>query len=288
MEENQLFKALKEFWDLSLVVVDKKPVTIGSVLIGIIVLSIGLYLSKKLTARLMGTMTRKLKLDKGSAYLVEVFTFYFILFISVLLALKIAGIPLTIFTLVGGAVAIGIGFGSQNVVNNFISGLTLMLERPIKVGDFIEVEGSFGEVENIGIRSTKILTYGNKHIIIPNGHLLDNKVTNWTLKNKMIRTNVEVGVAYGSDVELVKKTLLESLNSIEKVLKNHNPIVFFENFSDSALSFKLEFWTTIHNLDDKRIVESEVRSEIDRLFKEQGIRIPFPQRDVHLFQQNLN
>lgn len=176
----------------------------------------------------------------------------------------------------------GIGFGSQNLVNNFLSGLILMFEQPIKVGDFIEVEGLFGEVEKIGARSTRIRAYGNKHIIVPNSSFLEKNVLNWTLADRFARLQVNVGVAYGSPVEKVRELLEKAAREEPKVISSKEPLVLFADFGDNALQFQLLFWIRLDDLNDRRVIESNVRFHIERIFREEGITIAFPQRDVHL------
>jgi len=178
---------------------------------------------------------------------------------------------------------IGLGFGLQNIFNNFISGIILLFERPIQVGDDVEINGTWALVKKINVRATVVQTYDNASLIIPNSEFISSQVTNWSFKDKRLRRHVDVGVAYGSDVELVRSTLLEIAASTPKVLKNPKPDVLFRDFGDSSLVFRLRIWTDIDNM---LIVETAIRFEIDRLFKERGIVIAFPQRDVHLFVEN--
>jgi small-conductance mechanosensitive channel len=199
-----------------------------------------------------------------------------------LVALRSVSIPLTAFTVLGGALAIGVGFGSQNIVNNFISGLILLAERPIKVGDMIEVEGQRGHVEWIGARSTRVRTFDNIHIVVPNSVFLERSVVNWTLADDDVRTKVDVGVAYGSDVAATKRVLLQAVTEHEKVLASPSPAVFFMAFGDSALEFRTHFWIRSRDMGERLAIESDVRTTIDRLCRENGITIAFPQRDVHL------
>jgi small-conductance mechanosensitive channel len=187
-----------------------------------------------------------------------------------------------VFTLAGGALAIGIGFGSQNILNNFISGLILLAERPIKVGDLIEVEGTFGQVERIGARSTSVKTFDNFHIIVPNSSFLESKVVNWTHTDKLVRISLVVGVAYGSPVRRVEEVLLEVVGEHERTVVPPDPVVLFEDFGDSALVFRALFWIVMNRPMDQRKVLSDLRYRVDDRFREEGITIAFPQRDVHL------
>jgi potassium-dependent mechanosensitive channel len=195
--------------------------------------------------------------------------------------MTIAGIPLTVFTVVGGALAIGVGFGSQNIVNNFISGVILLVEQPIKVGDIIEVDGMMGTIQSIGTRSTKIKTIEDKIFIIPNSFFLEKAVLNSTFQSPVVRTMVEVGVAYGSDVRMVENACLDILLNTDGIKQTPMPIILFENFGDSALNFKLIFWADISS-ENLAVLRSTVRFRINDRFNDLGIEIAFPQRDMNL------
>lgn len=204
---------------------------------------------------------------------------YALWFFGALAALNALGFSGTSLTVAFGALGVGLGFGLQNIFNNFVSGLILLFERPIQVGDAIEIDGVWGEVKKINFRSTVIQTWDNASLIIPNSEFISGRVTNWSFKDLRIRSNIDIGVAYGSDVELVKKTLLEIANNHPNVLKSPEPSVLFLNFGDSSLTFRLRVWTLIHL---RLQVETDIRFEIYRLFNERKIEIPFPQRDIHI------
>jgi small-conductance mechanosensitive channel len=206
-------------------------------------------------------------------------TVYLVWGIGILIALHAFGLNATSLAVVFGALGIGLGFGLQNIFNNFISGIILLFERPIQVGDAVEVNGLWGIVRKINVRSTQVQTYDNASLIIPNADFISAQVTNWSFQDLRLRRTVSVGVAYGSDVDLVKKTLEEIADSIHNVLKYPKPEVLFSDFGDSALIFRLRVWT---NLDYMLSVESEIRFEINRLFNEKNIEIAFPQRDLHI------
>ncbi|MEQ9465621.1 MAG: mechanosensitive ion channel [Haliea sp.] len=196
--------------------------------------------------------------------------------------LDLLSVPLAAFAFVSGAVAIGFGFGAQNIINNFISGWILMWERPIKIGDFLELGEVRGTVESINTRSTRIRRVDGVHLLIPNSQLLETTVTNWTLEDDLVRTSIRVGVAYGSDVRQVEKLLYQAANEHPDVLETPAKLVLFDNFGDSSLEFELNLW--IHSTAERglRMIRSDLRFRIDELFREQGIVISFPQRDVHL------
>ena len=206
-------------------------------------------------------------------------TVYVIWVLGIIFALNIFGLNPTSLIVVFGALGIGLGFGLQNIFNNFMSGLILLFERPIQVGDEIEINSTWATVKKINVRSTLVQTYDNASLIIPNSELINNQVTNWTFKDKRLRRQISVGVAYGSDIELVRQTLLEIADRTPRVLKNPDPDVLFTDFGDSALIFVLRVWTQQKYMWQ---VDTSIRFAIDHEFKEKKITIAFPQRDVHI------
>ncbi|MFZ2631884.1 MAG: mechanosensitive ion channel domain-containing protein [Desulfosalsimonadaceae bacterium] len=218
-------------------------------------------------------------MEEGLQDSVVTISVYVIWSAGILFALNAVGFTATSLTVVLGALGIGLGFGLQAIFNNFISGIILLFERPIQVGDDIEVNGVWARVKEINVRSTIVQTYDNASLIIPNADLISAQVTNWSFKDKRLRRNVEVGVAYGSDVEMVKNTLLEVAENTPRVLKLPKPDVIFKHFGDNALIFLLRFWTRVEYF---YAVESDVRFEIDRLFRERNIEIAYPQCDIRI------
>jgi potassium efflux system protein len=207
---------------------------------------------------------------------------YALLVVIFLIGLRIVGIPLTAFAVAGGALAIGVGFGSQNVVNNFISGVILLAERPIKIGDLVQVDETYGNVERIGLRSTRVRTGENIHVIVPNSAFLETKVINWTHNDPTVRVRISVGVAYGSPTREVERLIVQALADHKRVLDTPAPVVLFSEFGDNALQFDAHFWLRVRHQMDRMRVESEIRYRIDDLFREAEIVIAFPQRDVHV------
>ncbi|MGK0441745.1 MAG: small-conductance mechanosensitive channel [Pseudohongiellaceae bacterium] len=196
--------------------------------------------------------------------------------------LEMLNVPLAAFAFISGAVAIGVGFGAQNIINNFISGWILIWERPISINDFIETGGVSGTVEEINTRSTKIRRVDGVHLLVPNSKLLEETVTNWTLEDTLYRCTVRVGVAYGSDVDKVKYLLEEAIADHNLILSDPPPQIIFEDFGDSSLVFDTYFW--VYSAGDKsaREIRSEIRFTINRLFANNAVIIAFPQRDIHL------
>jgi small-conductance mechanosensitive channel len=189
---------------------------------------------------------------------------------------------LTVFTFFGGALAIGVGFGAQNIVNNFISGLILMVERPIKINDVVEVDGQRGRILSIGARCCQLRLSSGVDILVPNSHFLERNVINSTLTDTRYQTSVKIGVAYGSPIRDVAKLMQKAADDHGKILKTPEPMVLFSDFGDNALVFELYFWVDLSGALDPRIVSSDIRFIIDRLFAEAGIVMAFPQRDVHI------
>jgi len=196
--------------------------------------------------------------------------------------LDLLNLPLTAFAFVSGAIAIGVGFGAQNIINNFISGWILMWERPIRIGDLLELGQDRGRVEAINTRYTRIRRVDGVHLLIPNSALLENTVVNWTLIDRNVRSFVQVGVQYGSPVTQARELIEQSVDEHPDILKEPESVVLFTDFGDSALVFEAYFWIHAANNMDLRRVRSDIRFQIDELFRQHGIVIAFPQRDVHI------
>ncbi len=218
-------------------------------------------------------------LETGLQHSMTSITVYLLWGVGVLAALHAFGLSSTSLTVAFGALGIGLGFGLQNIFNNFISGIILLFERPIQVGDAVEINGIWAEVKKIRFRSTVVQTFDNASLIIPNSEFISSQVTNWSFRDLTLRIKVSVGVAYGSDIELVRSSLLEIAERTEKVLPNPRPDVLFSDFGDSALIFVLRVWTDVDNM---LKVGTAIRFEIDRVFRERNIEIAFPQRDIHI------
>lgn len=282
VEWTEWFRWLSALWTTRILTLEGRAVAVGNIVLALVFVTLGLWGARRAVRLLSRRFLSRLVPDPASQATLETLSFYLAVVFLILFGLTLANIPLTVFTVVGGALAIGVGFGSQNVLNNFISGLILLIERPIKIGDYVEVDELFGRVERIGFRSTEILAFGNRHIIVPNSTFLEKNVLNWTHMNKLVRVKVSVGVAYGSPTEKVKELLLRAVSEEERALADPEPIVLFKNFGESSLDFELVLSIELNALRDMDMVASNLRFSIDRLFRENGIVISFPQRDVHL------
>jgi small-conductance mechanosensitive channel len=273
---------LQDVWNLELWVIDEHGVTVKKLVIALAFLIIGLTLIKRIFLLMTRRLLARTKLQETTASAVGKIIHYIAILLIVLFALHVVNIPLTLFAFLGGAVAIGVGFGAQNLINNFISSFIIMAEQPIKIGDLIDIEGNFAMVEEIGARCTRIRTSGNVHILVPNSSFLEKNIINWTLADKEIRAQVTVGVIYGSPVREVERIMLKVAKEHTKVIKRPEPFVLFKDFGDNSLIFNLYFWISMTRLMDRLIIESDIRFHIDELFREAGIVIAFPQRDIHL------
>jgi small-conductance mechanosensitive channel len=257
------------------------PVTIGQFVLVLLLLVAGVY-GSRFVQRLVARRLRAFELQRDAAYAIERILFYLVLVAVVMTALSLLQIPLTAFAFISGAVAIGVGFGAQNILNNFISGWILMSERPVRIDDVVEIDGAFGTVEGIGARSTRIRRADGVHLLVPNSQLLEQTVVNWTLVDPNIRTSVRVGVAYGSPVRLVETLIMQAVGEQKDVLQEPAPQVVFEDFGDSALVFDVFFWSNVGAERPLRAIRSTIRFRLTELFADNGIQIPFPQRDVHV------
>ena len=275
-------RSARQVWETELVSFDDRPITVREVVAAILVLIAGFFLSGYLSRGIGRFTRRRTVLDAGASAAIESISYYLLVVAFLLIALRSANIPLTVFTILGGAFAIGLGFGSQNIIANFISGIILLLERPIKVDDMIEVDGTLGVVEGIGLRATHVRTFDNVHIVLPNSSFLEKNVVNWNLRDDTVRGKVAVGVAYGSPTREVERLLLQAAEEQKLILQDPGPSVFFLEFGDNALSFQLYFWIRAQNVLDRVRVESDLRYRIDELFRESEVVIAFPQQDVHL------
>ena len=222
----------------------------------------------------------KLNLAKGVPRTISVMVRYTLITLGILLAVSAAGMPMTSLTILFGAFGVGIGFGLQNIFNNLVSGLILLFERPIQIGDTIEVGTLIGNVKSMGIRSSHVRTFDGAEVIVPNGNLISNEVVNWTLSDQQRRIEVMAGVAYGSDPHQVQKLFLKELEDHPDILKDPKPNVFFHNLGDSSLDFRLLFWTS--NFGDWIRIRSDIVFKVHDILKENNIEIPFPQHDLHL------
>jgi potassium efflux system protein len=260
--------------------VGSRKITLGLVLTAAAVLYGSFLTSWAVQTMLMKGVFTSQELQVGVRISIARLIHYGFVFVGFLLALVALGVHLRDITIIAGALGVGIGFGLQGIVNNFVSGLILLFERPIKVGDYIQLGEQWAEIKKIGLRATVVETLDRSEIVVPNSDLVSYQVTNWTLSHRIARIVIPVGVEYGSDVPLVMETLRECAMASSKVMRLPEPQVLFVNFGESSLDFELRVW--ILNIEDRFSVKSQLHQEIDSRFRQAGIVIAFPQRDLHL------
>ena len=262
------------------VIVLSRIITPGSVLLVVFALYATFLVSRGLNAFLIQEVLPRYRVERGVQESITRLVHYAIISIGFLILMKLIGFKFGDIAIIGGALGVGIGFGLKEIVNNFVSGLILLFERPVKVGDIIVVGQDMGEVMSLGLRATTVQTFDNAEIVIPNAELITLPVTNWTLANKSVRVKVPVGVAYGTDLESVLKILLSCAERNPSVLTQPPAKALFLAFGNSSLDFELRVW--ISDFNDKLTVLSDLNLDIDNQFHEAGIEIPFPQSDLHL------
>ncbi len=278
----QLWRPIGAAWAFELFSLDGQPMTIGKLITGIILLVVGYRLSKRASDVIDERFLTRLDVDVSMRFSLRRVLFYFFLVIVTLTVLRALSVPITIFTVIGGALAIGFGFGSQNVVSNFISGIILMVERPVRVGDVISVDGQEGTVQLIGIRATHLLTLENKNVIVPNSFFLEKAVINSTLEDDIVRSDLTIGVSYEANPVKVRDLLNEAWKSQPLILRQPEPKVIFQDFGDNALIFTLQYWTKMTGEKPKIEIGSDLRFKVSEIFTREKMEIPYPQRDLHI------
>lgn len=249
---------------------------------------LGGYLLSRLTEYFLARRLANSKIQPDVIHIIKRVSFYLILILVALTVLSVLGIPITAFAFATGAIAIGVGFGAQNIINNFISGWILIAERPIRINDFIEIDGNMGTVSEVGARSTLIHRTDGVHMLVPNSTLLETTVINWTLLDRNIRTSLRVGVAYGSNPKQVVELMKEAVSGVAEVLDTPPPEYVFEDFGDSALIFDVYFWSHVMGAKTLRSIRSDIRFRISEIFADNDVVIAFPQMDIHLHTQEKN
>ncbi|MCE7998946.1 MAG: mechanosensitive ion channel family protein [Rhodobiaceae bacterium] len=255
-------------------------ISFADILEAILVFIATLLIFRLIKRVLRDTVLPQTRLDPGAQYSIATVFGYVGIITAVLLTATTLGVEFQSLLIIAGALSVGIGFGLQNIANNFISGLILLFERPIKVGDLIEIGDTLGHITHINVRRTEVETFQRAEVMIPNSELVATSVINWTHSDRKARIEINVGVAYGSDTELVRETLIAAARNVEKIVSWPSPDVLFLDFGDSSLNFQLRCFTS--DVSSRITTSSSLRFEIDRLFREAGIEIPFPQRVVHM------
>ncbi len=271
-----------DFWNFVITKSESGDVvTLGTVIIAVICFVIGILISKAFSRRLVKSVFSRFEMTPSALHIWDSITFYMACLFTTIIALKIAHVPLTIFTFMGGALALGIGFGSKNLVNNFISGLIFMFEAPAKLGDFVEVDGYFGRVISVGMRATHIELGLTRRAIVPNSSFLEKSIVNWGTAGSPIYLNVTVSVDYGANLKKIEDLLLEAPKGVAQVMDALPFRVYLVSFDDSGIRMDLSFPVQIFSPADRDIITSDVRKKIELAFVEEGFSMPYPQLVLH-------
>jgi small-conductance mechanosensitive channel len=259
----------------------RRGVTVGKICLALFIFLVGLWLTGVISRIVEPIAVRRLKIEQNQASLIRRWVRAVLVIALVIFSLKSVNIPLAVFAFAGGALAIGVGFGTQTLLKNFISGIILLFERPFRIGDMVDVQGQYGTVSTIGIRSCIVHLLDGKELLIPNSVLLENIVTNWTYSNRIVRFTIKVGVAYGSDTRRVTDLLVAVAGQHKLVQKGPPPQALLVEFGDSGMNFELRYWIDVKNCSYNQVA-SDLRHGIVTAFVKNHIAIAFPQRDVLL------
>lgn len=272
---------VKNTLNIPLVKLGKTDLTLWGILIFVFLLILLFFLTSRLKKWIALKLLSRTHLDLAARDAIASMFRYSAIVIGFVIILQTAGIDLSAFTIFLGSLSIGVGLGLQSITNNFVSGLIILIERPIRIGDRIEFGKLNGDVIQVSARATTLLTNDNIAVIVPNSEIVSSAVINWSYPNKNVRFNIPVGVSYESDPEEVRKLLLEIATAHDGILKEPPPDVLFDSFGDNSLNFNLRVWTGTY-VSKPGVLRSELNYVISKRFKENGIEIPFPQRDIHI------
>jgi small-conductance mechanosensitive channel len=277
---SDIFYSVKELLNIHLINLGGNDISLWKLLYFSLMIFLLFYLSGKLK-KLLETKALKHYSDIGVRQSVATIIRYCIILLGLVIILQSSGIDLSTITILVGALGVGIGFGLQNITNNFVSGIVILFERPIKVGDRIDVGGTMGKVAAISPRATTIITNDNIAIIVPNSEFISGRVINWSYNDDKVRFKVPVSVAYGCDIRFVEKILLDVASNNPDILKEPPPVARINEFGDSGIQFELRVWSSsLMHFQGKLM--SDINFAIYEKFKEHHITIPFPQRDIHI------
>lgn len=271
---------ISRFLKTTLVTINQTPITPASLIIFTLIILAAIFLTRIFTRLVFDRILKKFYLKDGVRYTLRRLTEYTLHLVGIIVAFQFVGINLSGLAVVFGLLSVGIGFGLQNVTANFVAGLVLLFERPIRIGDRVTVGDVEGDVEEISMRATKVRTLNNISIIVPNSQFTSSNIVNWSYGDLRIRLDIDVGVSYGSDLDLVLRSLKEVALECPKVLKDPEPEVLLREFGESSWNMRLRLW--IDNPTGHHQIRSDINCAIVRKFRENGVEIPFPQRDLHV------
>ncbi|MFO7722544.1 MAG: mechanosensitive ion channel [Bacteroidales bacterium] len=276
----RFLEKFNNFWGAEIFQLGGTAITPGSLFMIILSLFLLFYITGKLHKLLIKRIFPRYNIDPGVGVSMATLTRYLLIVIGLVIIFQTSGIDLTALGILFGALGIGIGFGLQNITSNFISGIIILFEKPVKIGDRVEVDDIVGNIVKISARATTIINNDNIAVVVPNSEFINGKVINWSLNDRNVRFNFPVGVSYNEDPMKIKKILLDVAYANSGVMKNPPPDVLFQEFGDSSLDFNLRVWTQKYS-DRPMVLKSQLYYAIFEKFKEYGVEIPFPQRDVH-------
>ncbi len=278
---NETLQTIKQFcvkvWNTELFA----SVTIGSILLLLILFASVIIIERIVQKQLIRRFLSRTKLQSSLQFGLSRIIGYTLIAVGFYVAFQLVGVDLSSLAIIAVSLGVGVGFGLQNIINNFVSGIIILAERPISIGDRIEVAGVAGRVTKMQLRSTTVVTNDNITMIVPNADFISNTVTNWSHGDPKVRIRVPVGVAYGSDLKLLQQLLLEAAGEHPKALRDPSPVVLFTEFGDSSLNFELGVWTQEMTATPVHFT-SEMNFIIEQKLRENDIEIPFPQRDLHV------
>ena len=278
---NETLQTIKQFcvkvWNTELFA----SVTIGSILLLLILFASVIIIERIVQKQLIRRFLSRTKLQSSLQFGLSRIIGYTLIAVGFYVAFQLVGVDLSSLAIIAVSLGVGVGFGLQNIINNFVSGIIILAERPISIGDRIEVAGVAGRVTKMQLRSTTVVTNDNITMIVPNADFISNTVTNWSHGDPKVRIRVPVGVAYGSDLKLLQQLLLEAAGEHPKALRDPSPVVLFNEFGDNSLNFELGVWTQEMTATPIHFT-SEMNFIIEQKLRENDIEIPFPQRDLHV------
>ena len=280
MTWGEIYNRLNDVLNFVLFTLGETKISPSSLIKFILIFSLFIYLSRTVTRWIAEKLLVKLPIQEGKRYVMRRILEYLLIITGAVISFNSIGINLSGLTVIFGLLSVGIGFGLQNITSNFISGLILLFEQPIKVGDRVSVGETEGDVTEINMRSTTIRSLNNISIIVPNSDFISSKVVNWTHGDSKVRLDISIGVSYESDLDLVLQTLKQIAVDNKEVLSYPEPEVLFMEFGDSSWNLELRAWIT--NPKRHYYVRSDINCEIVRRFRKHNIEIPFPQQDLHV------
>jgi small-conductance mechanosensitive channel len=280
MVSKELFRSVQGFLDTRLFTIGTTDVTLSAIFVFLFMLLVIVVVSRLFARKFVEKILIRLQIEEGTRYTFRRIIELTFILIGAIIAFQSIGINLSGLAVIFGLLSVGIGFGLQNITSNFVAGLILLFERPIKVGDRVTVGGIEGDVMDINIRSTTVRSLNNIDSIVPNSEFVSSQVVNWSHGDRKIRLDIEVGVSYQSDLDTVLRSLKEVALENPEILRNPEPDVHLREFGDSSWNMKLRVW--IDNPKRHPVVRSDINCAIVRKFRENGVEIPFPQRDFHL------